>query len=89
MIKTFTLDELILYYFNETQLTETVLTQTAIDSDEEIADEFGYIVEIFKKMEEMLLVPSEKSMEAIFSYSKNTSKQDSQLKLLICPAAFA
>ena len=74
MIETFTLDELILYYFNETRMSESVLIQRAIDTDEETEEEFNAIVKTMQKLDGLLVNPSADAVDAIMNYSKSTSK---------------
>jgi hypothetical protein len=50
-----TLDDLILYYYNETQLTENVLIQRAIDHDEQAACFFEAIQEAHQFLDQCLL----------------------------------
>lgn len=70
MDETSTLHYLILYYFNETQMIDTVLVQKSIDHDEEIACEYDQVIETFESMDRLISSPSEKSLDFIFNYSK-------------------
>jgi hypothetical protein len=67
-----TLDELILYYYNETQLTENVLIQNDIDHNEETAAMFEDIKKAASLMNELLEKPSPRCKESILSYSRVT-----------------
>ncbi|HNR20019.1 MAG TPA: hypothetical protein PKN75_13545 [Bacteroidia bacterium] len=64
----FTNNDLILYYFNETQLNQTVATQNAIDTYPEIEQEYETMVAIFEKIDGVLLNPSEKSIQKILFF---------------------
>jgi hypothetical protein len=69
-----TLNKLILYYFNETNLPETVLTQLAIDGDVEVEEEFQTIVKTMEFIDQSLVNPSQSSIEKILNFSKSFQK---------------
>jgi hypothetical protein len=70
MSKTSTTDNLILYYFNETAMAETVLVQNAIDIDVVVRDEYEEIKSTFDILDECIATPRQSSIEAIMNYSK-------------------
>lgn len=70
MYNNFTHDHLILYYFNETDLPDTVLTQQHIDTYPEVEEEFDAIVNTMEKIENALVNPSAESIQKILAYSK-------------------
>ena len=63
---------LVLYLYNETQLTETVLTQDAIDHDEEVEEEFRQLVFVKNLLDESTITPRRATMDFIRSYSQLT-----------------
>ncbi len=63
---------LILYLYNETQLTETVLTQQAIDCDEETGEEFRQLVFIKNLLSESTISPRRDVVDFIKCYSQLT-----------------
>ncbi len=63
---------LVLYLYNETQLTETVLTQNAIDHNEEIQEEFRQLVFIKNLLDDVTIAPRRASVDFITSYSQLT-----------------
>lgn len=73
MDETITLDHLILYLYNETRLTESVLVQKAIDHNEEVAEEYQALMEARDLIELSLLKPSGKSIQGIMAYSGLTA----------------
>ena len=72
MNKNATTINLILYLYNETQLTESVLTQQAIDYDEEIGEEFRQLVFVKKLLESATIAPRRDTVDRIKYYSKQT-----------------
>jgi|CXWJ01.1.fsa_nt_gi hypothetical protein len=64
----YTHNDLILYYFNETQLTQTVITQNAIDTYPELEQEYETMVAVFEKIDGALINASEKSIQKILSF---------------------
>lgn len=65
----YTHNDLILYYFNETQLTQTVAIQNAIDNYPEMEQEYETMVAVFEKIDGALLNASEKSIQQILSFA--------------------
>lgn len=71
-----TLNDLLLYYFNETDMTDAVLTQQAIDHDAETEEEYHAIVMTMNYIDQSMINPSEKSVQNILSYSKSLQKTE-------------
>ena len=73
MNENITLNHLILYLYNETALSDSVLVQKAIDHDEEVAEEFQSLIEARDLISKSLLAPSGNSIQSILSYSRLTA----------------
>lgn len=73
MNETSTNENLILYYFNETDLAKTVMVQRAIDVDVVVRDEFEEIKSVFSTLDELISMPSEHSIDSIMAYSQLTA----------------
>ncbi len=73
MNRTFTLTDLILFAYNETELTETALIVNALEVDEELNDSFQGVVRTVNYIENIVRNPSEKSIENILNYSRKLS----------------
>lgn len=68
-------EQLVLYYFNETEMTDSVLVQNEIDTVEEVREEFDEIVEVFDHIDKIVMEPSVKTVNAILKYSRQALKQ--------------
>ncbi|HNQ13146.1 MAG TPA: hypothetical protein PKH65_05765 [Bacteroidia bacterium] len=68
-----TLNNLILYYFNELGMTDSVLTQQAIDSNFLVHEEFEMLKETIGTIQSVEIEPAEKSICSILAYSKSLS----------------
>ena len=73
MSKTSTTEKLVLYLFNETGMTESVLIQREIDNDEEVEIEFSNIKRVFRYVDRALIDPSPKCIANIMQYAMNTA----------------
>ncbi|MBL7924225.1 MAG: hypothetical protein JNL88_08505 [Bacteroidia bacterium] len=73
MNETVTLDHLILYLYNETELSDTVMIQKAIDHDEETASEFENLVAARNLIDRTLMSPSSDSLATVLAYAKLTA----------------
>lgn len=71
MVQTSTTENLILYLFNETDLSDTVLVQREIDSDEEVEMEFEQIKSALDYLDKALVNPSEKCISGIMAYANS------------------
>lgn len=70
---TVTLDHLILYLYNETELPETVLVQRAIDNDAEIEEEYSHLIAARNLIDSSLLSASSKSIATVMAYAQLTA----------------
>lgn len=73
MHRKFTPNDLLLYLYNETKMTESVLIQKAIDYDCETEEEFEELKSAVAYLDKLLESPSEKCIDNILKYSKVTS----------------
>lgn len=73
MDKTSTSKNLILYLYNETRMTDSVLIQRSIDYDPEVEEEFENIKQAAKLLDRSLTRPSKDCIERILSYSRLTN----------------
>jgi len=73
MVQTFTPTNLVLYLYNETAMTESVLIQKSIDSDPVVEEEFECIKKAANLVDKALTSPSAKSIRAILDYSRRTA----------------
>lgn len=73
MDETITLNHLILYLYNETELTTSVLVQNALDTNEEIAEEYSQLIEARKLIDETLMAPSKDTVSSILAYAQLTA----------------
>ncbi len=73
MNETLTLNDLILYLYNETELTESVMVQKAIDTDDEVEEEFANLVAVKNMIDSSLMKASPRSMETVMAYARLTA----------------
>jgi hypothetical protein len=73
MNETITLNHLVLYLYNETEITESVMIQKAIDQDEEIAEEFYSMAAARDLIDHSLMHASKSSIETILSFATLTA----------------
>ena len=59
MNKMYSTEDLILYAYNETELTDTVLIQQSIDGDPLVQDEYNEIVASINVLDKVLLEPDQ------------------------------
>lgn len=64
-----TLNDLVAYLYNETELTDTVLVQQAIDQDEEVAETYSDLLAAKSLLDKTLMRPSAHSVQNILNYS--------------------
>lgn len=62
-------EQLILYYFNETGMADSVMVQKEIDTHQEVKEEYRHIVEVFDHIDKIVMSPSEKTINSILDYS--------------------
>lgn len=70
MSETSTTEKLILYLFNETGMTDSVLIQRAIDYDPETECEFENLKATLSFLDESLVAPSPKTISNIMAYAR-------------------
>lgn len=63
--------KLLLYLFNETEMTDSVMIQHDIDYNYYVAEEFKNMKESLGYLDEMLVEPSKRSVNQILDYSKS------------------
>jgi hypothetical protein len=69
MSKTSTTEKLILYLFNETEMTDSVLVQRTIDYDPEVECEFENLKATLRLLDASLVAPSQKTISNIMAYA--------------------
>lgn len=70
MDQTTTLTQLILYYFNETQLAETVAVQKAIDYHPCTSELYRELVATMAEIDRLMEEPSDAVVKNILNFSK-------------------
>lgn len=73
MNETLTLNDLILYLYNETELLQTVQIQQAIDNHEEVAETFESLVEARSLVQQSLMHASPISVQSVLAYATLTA----------------
>lgn len=73
MTKTFTLNDLIRYYYKETSDKESLEIQNALTRDPFLQEQFKEISKTIRKLDDVQAEPSDKVIDAILEYSKKTS----------------
>lgn len=68
-----TLNDLVDYLYNETQLVKTVQIQQTIDNNEEVAELYQDMVAISENLDNFLIAPPECIRESILNYSRITA----------------
>ncbi|MDQ3049569.1 MAG: hypothetical protein M3Q95_01655 [Bacteroidota bacterium] len=76
MSKTSTTEKLVLYLFNETGMTDSVLIQRSIDNDDEVEMEFTNIKRAFRFVDRALVDPSPASVNRILQYASHTAVKE-------------
>jgi hypothetical protein len=64
-----TLNDLVAYLYNETQLTQTVAVQHSIDHIQEVAETYSDLLSAKALLDETLCRPSDKAVMNILTYS--------------------
>jgi hypothetical protein len=73
MIKTSTTENLVLYLFNETGMSDSVLIQRDIDEDPEVEHEFETIKSAMDFVDNALIAPAPHCLTKILAYSAATA----------------
>lgn len=63
--------KLVLYHFNETEMTDSVVIQHAIDTNYFVAEEFKEMKETFDHLDSLMTNPPEKLINNLLRYSKS------------------
>lgn len=66
-MQNYTPDYLMLYYFNETDMTDSVIIQKQIDNCQETEEEYLNMVTIFDKIDEVMLGANESTIQKILA----------------------
>ncbi len=66
-------NDLVLYLYNETELTDTVLIQHAIDIDEEVAETFSTMVAVKDLLDDSLVSPGKKALRNVLAYARSSA----------------
>jgi hypothetical protein len=70
MIKTTTQSDMILYAYNESDLSDSDRIQRSIDGDPVVQQEFAEVLETMKMMDEVQVSPSEESISKIIAFAR-------------------
>lgn len=70
MIKTFTHDDLLRYFYRETSDTETKELEHALLCDPGLLESFKDLKFAFNSLDSLIMEPSERPVENILNYSK-------------------
>lgn len=73
MNKTSTTEKLVLYLFNETGMTDSVIVQREIDNNEDVYQEFTSIKRAFRYVDCALADPSPECVKNILKYAAQTA----------------
>jgi len=68
-----TINDLVLYLYNETELTQSVLVQNAIDTDFEVSETFESLKYAGRLIESSLIAPPSILTESIMNYARITA----------------
>lgn len=68
-----TINDLVLYLYNETDLTQSVVIQNAIDSDFEVSETFESLKYAERLIESSLIAPPSILKECIMNYARITA----------------
>ena len=71
MTKTFTQDELIRFFYQETSKIETKEIEKALVIESQLAEEYKKLVSVINRLDEVEETPSTSSIQNIFNYSKS------------------
>ena len=74
MTKMYSKENLILYAYNETELTDTVLIQQSIDGDPLVESDYKEILASLNLLDNVLLEPDEKVMSRLNNFIAEISK---------------
>ena len=69
MDKDCTLNYLVSYMYNETELMDSVIVQKAIDHDEEVAETYQDLLAARALLDKTLMRPSSKALQNVLKYA--------------------
>ena len=75
MSETSTTEKLLLYFFNETEMSDSVFIQRDIDRDPEVENEFDNIKRAFRFVDKALMSPSPRCISNILQYAARTAEK--------------
>jgi hypothetical protein len=68
-------NKLLLYLFNETEMTDSVVVQHAIDTNYYVAEEFRDITNTLNHLDVLMSEPKKSTIENIMAYSRSLKLQ--------------
>jgi len=71
MTKTFTLDELIRFFYKETSERETKEIEKALILKSQLAEDYKKLISVLNQLDEVEEIPSSNTIQNIFNYSKS------------------
>ena len=74
MQQNITLNHLVLYLYNETELTDSVTIQHAIDTNYFVKEKYDELIETVSLFDSMKLKPGKNVINNILNYSGKTNK---------------
>ena len=74
MYQNITLSHLVLYLYNETEITDSVFIQHAIDTNYFVKEHFDELIETVSLFDSMELKPEKNVIDNILNYSCKTNK---------------
>lgn len=66
-----TLNKLILYYYNELGMADSVLAQRLIDRNFAVHEEYEMLKETISRIEEIVMEPSDSCIDRILFYNRS------------------
>ena len=73
MQENITLENLVLYLYNETEMTDSVLIQNAIDTNYFVKEQFDELIETVKHLDSLIQSPGKNVVDHILNYSASMS----------------
>ena len=74
MNQNITQDYLVLYLYNETEMTDSVIIQYAIDTNYFVKEQYEELVETVSLFDSLKLKPGKSVIDHILNYSEKTKK---------------
>lgn len=76
MQQTLTPDCLVRYIYRETSLSETLMIQSAMSLDAEMAEDYRMLFQAYRHLPKATFSPSPKTLQSILAYSERTAVQE-------------